>query len=86
MHRRDFLINTAASTALLAIPSLGLSASNPLLTRPIPSTGELIPAVGMGTWITFDVSTNQSSIDDRTEILKYFQKLTEYQEFNCCFL
>ena len=26
-----------------------------LLTRPIPSTGERIPAVGLGTWLTFDV-------------------------------
>src|SRR5687767_2231906 len=26
------------------------------LTRPIPATGERIPVVGLGTWITFDVS------------------------------
>ena len=27
-----------------------------LLTRPIPSTGEALPAIGLGTWQTFDVA------------------------------
>jgi diketogulonate reductase-like aldo/keto reductase len=27
-----------------------------MLTRPIPSTGELLPVIGMGTWQTFDVA------------------------------
>jgi diketogulonate reductase-like aldo/keto reductase len=72
MHRRDFLVNTAASAALLALPSLVIPKSNSLLTRIIPSSGESIPVVGMGTWITFDVSTKQSNINDRTEILKRF--------------
>lgn len=72
MQRRDFLVLSAASTALLALPMLGLPTSKLLLKRPIPSTGEKISSVGMGTWITFDVSTKQSSIDDRTEVLKHF--------------
>ena len=72
MRRRDFLLNTATCTALLTFPSLVLSKSNTLLTRTIPSTGESLPCVGMGTWITFDVSTNQSNIDNRTEVLKQF--------------
>ena len=29
--------------------------STPLLTRPIPSTGEALPVMGLGTWQTFDV-------------------------------
>ena len=72
MDRRDFLKNTATSAALLALPSLGISQSDSLLTRAIPSTAESIPCVGMGTWITFDVSTKQSNIDSRTEVLKQF--------------
>jgi hypothetical protein len=27
---------------------------SPMLSRPIPSTGELLPVIGMGTWQTFD--------------------------------
>jgi aryl-alcohol dehydrogenase-like predicted oxidoreductase len=72
MHRRDFLLNTVASTSLLALPSLGILKSRSLLTRLIPSSGETVPCVGMGTWITFDVSTKQSSIDNRTEVLRHF--------------
>ena len=32
----------------------------------------MIPSVGMGTWITFDVGTKQSAIKSRVEILKHF--------------
>lgn len=69
MHRRDFLLSVAASTALLARPSL---ASKTFLKRFIPSSDEQIPSVGMGTWITFDVGSKQSLINDRTEVLKHF--------------
>jgi len=72
MHRRDFLLSTAASTAFLTLPSLGLPTSKELLKRPILSSGEQIACIGMGTWITFDVSTKQSVIDDRTEVLRHF--------------
>jgi diketogulonate reductase-like aldo/keto reductase len=34
----------------------GSGTGAPLLTRPIPSTGEALPAVGLGTWQTFDVA------------------------------
>lgn len=72
MHRRNFLRTGLAASTLLAYPPLFSSTSNDYLTRVIPSTGEAIPAIGMGTWITFDVSTNDSVIDDRTKILREF--------------
>jgi diketogulonate reductase-like aldo/keto reductase len=72
MHRRDFLLSTAASTAILALPSLAFATSNTLLKRPIPSSGELLPCVGMGTWITFDIDTKKSNIEHRTEVLRHF--------------
>ncbi len=30
-----------------------------MIRRPIPSTGELVPAVGLGSWQTFDVAANE---------------------------
>ena len=33
-------------------------AANVALSRRIPSTGESVPAVGLGTWRVFDVATN----------------------------
>jgi diketogulonate reductase-like aldo/keto reductase len=31
----------------------------PMLSRPIPSTGELMPVIGLGTWPVFDVGDNE---------------------------
>jgi diketogulonate reductase-like aldo/keto reductase len=33
-------------------------ADTPMITRPIPSTGEAMPVVGLGTWPVFDVGDN----------------------------
>jgi diketogulonate reductase-like aldo/keto reductase len=30
-----------------------------MLTRPIPSTGEAVPVIGLGTWRAFDVGTDE---------------------------
>lgn len=58
MHRRTFLAGTAAGLASAALASGRSDARKPapLLQRPIPSSGEKIPALGLGTWQTFDVS------------------------------
>jgi aryl-alcohol dehydrogenase-like predicted oxidoreductase len=39
---------------MLARPALGQTNESPLITRPIPSTGERMPAVGLGTAVGFD--------------------------------
>lgn len=44
----------------------------PILRRPIPSSGETIPAVGMGTWITFNVGDSARLRADRLEVLRTF--------------
>lgn len=42
-----------------------------LLTRPIPSTGERIPVVGLGTWQTFDVNIEHEAFRrPRLEVLR----------------
>ena len=47
------------------------AASAPL-ARPIPSSGETIPAVGLGTWQTFDVGASASERDPLREVLRRF--------------
>ncbi len=42
------------------------------LSRVIPRSGERLPAVGMGTWITFNVGNNQAARAARLEVLKAF--------------
>lgn len=50
-------------------------AAAPLLARPIPSTGETIPAVGLGTWRTFDVGTMPGAREPLREVLRAFVAL-----------
>ncbi|MYD99893.1 MAG: aldo/keto reductase [Alphaproteobacteria bacterium] len=44
----------AGAGAALAMPALGAAAGG-ALRKPVPATGELVPAVGLGSWITFNV-------------------------------
>lgn len=61
--------------ALRAIAGAGIAAALPLaaapLERTVPSSGERIPAIGLGTWITFDVAPG-SERHARGEVLRAF--------------
>lgn len=46
-----------------------------MLTRRIPSTGEVIPAIGLGTWQTFDRAISQSETAPVEEVLGRFSAL-----------
>ncbi|GLK79243.1 aldo/keto reductase [Methylopila turkensis] len=67
-NRRAFLGGSAAAlaaatvvtpAALTASPAAAQSAAGPALTRRIPSSGEEIPAVGLGTFLAFDLTPGQ---------------------------
>lgn len=75
MDRRRFLHLTAATGAASALAPLSSSAqvaSGELLKRKIPTTGETVPILGMGTWITFNVGKSASLRTKRLEVLKAF--------------
>jgi aryl-alcohol dehydrogenase-like predicted oxidoreductase len=62
LTRRDFAI--AGGTALLPWRGAAETAAPELLARPIPSSGERLPAVGLGTAMVFDsndVATRQKA-------------------------
>jgi diketogulonate reductase-like aldo/keto reductase len=46
-----------------------------LIERAIPSTGEQIPAVGLGTWRTFDVGASRAERDPLKDVLGRFVAL-----------
>lgn len=70
ISRRSFLIS-ATSAALY--PAFA-GAQTAIHTRPIPATGEHIPAIGMGTWLTFDVGDSWLR-DERAKVLSTFFEL-----------
>lgn len=47
VNRREFTLGGIAAGALLAVS--GRAADTPLISRPIPSSGEMIPIIGVGT-------------------------------------
>ena len=54
--RRDILALGGAIAAAAALPRA--AAAGPVMTRPIPRTGERLPVVGLGTAIVFDVGAD----------------------------
>ncbi len=46
-----------------------------MLQRPIPSTRELLPVIGIGTWQTFDVGGSSAERAPLEEVLKAFAEL-----------
>ncbi|GLS28373.1 oxidoreductase [Mesorhizobium albiziae] len=55
-----------------AWPRKTLSAQRAPLTRTIPSSGEAIPAVGLGTWITFNVGDDPVLRDECADVIAAF--------------
>jgi diketogulonate reductase-like aldo/keto reductase len=49
--------------------------SSTMLTRAIPSTGEKLPVIGLGTWQTFDVDLAPDNRKQLEEVLALFVKL-----------
>ena len=48
------------------------AAPGPILKRLIPKTGEEIPAIGMGTWITFNVGADPALREARVKVMWAF--------------
>ena len=71
LQRRD-LLRLAATLALpAALPARAQPAAE-VLTRPIPSTGEPLPVIGLGSWITFNVGNDPVARSRCTEVMRHF--------------
>jgi len=62
----------AIAAAPLLWPALGLARPGRPATRPIPSSGEALPLVGLGTWITFNVGDDAATRDASAEVMRNF--------------
>src|SRR5262245_6321064 len=67
MRRREFV---ALGAALALRPAFAQSTK--IMTRKIPSTGEDIPAIGLGTWQVFDAGGDAAARAPLAEVLKAF--------------
>lgn len=76
--RRAALKKISASlVGIAALPTLSQAENvkSKQIYKPIPSTGELIPVIGMGTWITFNVGNNINAINNCREVLATFFRM-----------
>jgi len=69
--RREFLGTTLLASAALT-PFALAAAKSDMLRRPIPSSGELVPAIGMGTSGSFQVPSDGSEYQALKEVVKRF--------------
>jgi diketogulonate reductase-like aldo/keto reductase len=71
LTRRDVL-KTSAGAALSAALCGTTVGDEVVATGLIPSSQERIPALGMGTWLTFDVADSRDGVASRTAIMAEF--------------
>jgi diketogulonate reductase-like aldo/keto reductase len=63
---------TAAGACAALRPATVPAQQRAILTRPIPSTGEALPVVGLGSWITFNVGDDAVARDACTDVMRKF--------------
>lgn len=78
MTRREAARLIGASAVGLALPisARATSESSTMLTRTIPSLGEKLPVIGLGTWRAFDVDLTTDNRRQLEEVLSLFVKLS----------
>jgi diketogulonate reductase-like aldo/keto reductase len=70
MKRRSLLTTVPALAGAALFPAAAVEAE--LLRRTIPVSGEKISAVGLGTWLTFDVGEEVAARTRRLQVLQAF--------------
>jgi diketogulonate reductase-like aldo/keto reductase len=72
LSRRTVLGTLAASAAAVWLRPLSVLAQGSPITKPIPSTGERLPVVGLGSWITFNVGEDADLRDECAAVMSAF--------------
>jgi diketogulonate reductase-like aldo/keto reductase len=77
LDRRKLLLSLVSTGAALSAPAATkpVRASHPMqqppmITRAIPSTGEAMPVIGLGTWQAFDVGDDPAALAERRQVLE----------------
>jgi len=69
--RRGFLATLGAAGIAATFDPAG-AATGPILKKPIPASGERLPVIGMGSWITFNVGDDMELRAARCKVLQAF--------------
>ncbi|HTV02305.1 MAG TPA: aldo/keto reductase [Luteitalea sp.] len=72
LTRRDWLSLTLGTGAALSLDRALLFAQQPVITRAVPSSGEKLPIVGLGSSATFSQVARSEDVTALREVLKAF--------------
>lgn len=75
MKRRQFNRSISLLGLSTILPFSPNSAQASMIHRAIPSSGEQIPVIGMGSWLTFDVKGNRAREEQMKAVLQTFLQL-----------
>jgi len=67
------ILATAASLGAIGRGAFALTPAEPII-KAIPSSGEAIPVIGLGSWITFNVGRDRAAIAGVAEVIDAFFK------------
>jgi diketogulonate reductase-like aldo/keto reductase len=71
LTRREMLVATGATLGLSVVPWTLAAAADPI-RKAIPSSGEPLPVIGMGTWQTFHVGNDPEERTPLRQVLQVF--------------
>jgi diketogulonate reductase-like aldo/keto reductase len=66
------MLAIGGSTWLPVATAVAPTATGMLLSRPIPSSGEELPVIGLGSWVTFNVGNDRTARAGCTEVMRHF--------------
>jgi diketogulonate reductase-like aldo/keto reductase len=69
MRRRSLLYGLASAPLWASFESAAM-AEPAMITRPIPSSGEAMPVIGLGTWPVFDVGADDAARQPLREVVR----------------
>src|SRR5215475_10631975 len=73
LRRREVLFGAASAAALLNLGARTKAmAASAMITRSIPSSGEAMPVIGLGTWQAFDAGENAAARAPLKDVLCAF--------------
>jgi diketogulonate reductase-like aldo/keto reductase len=70
--RRALLLSMGALGVAAGLGPAWAAAPSGLLRRAVPRTGEMLPLIGMGSWITFNVGKDPALRAERVKVLQAF--------------
>jgi diketogulonate reductase-like aldo/keto reductase len=60
------------AVAPLLLQTMAMKGQSRPASRPIPSSGEALPLVGLGSWVTFNVGNDKAARDASAEVMRNF--------------